>query len=106
MEKLEWVTVLLTAENCEELYGLALPHKENNKYIGVSYVITRDYYVMVDIIGKHWVDLIIKSFDLLPQILLLQDLSMSVKNIRDTLNIPYILEEYNVGIFTSKPKNH
>ena len=102
LSKLEWITVLFTPDNYEELYELALPHKESNKYIGVSYVVDGDYYVMTDNIGSHWDDLIIKTFDLLPRILLLQDIGMSTESIRDTLNISYIPEDYNAWVYSSK----
>lgn len=93
MSDCKWISVLLTHENTEELTALT-EERSRGVYTVVSYVVHKDYYIMSDSIGTSCTDMVVPSFELLPQIILLWNLGSSFDEIREFLNIPIREEDY------------
>jgi len=93
MSKLKWVSILVTPDN-----KVALQAITENLYqfsdVALTYDIKDNCYTFCDRISNSGVDIVLDSFELLPQILTLYSLGLDTQFIRESLNIPIREEDY------------
>ena len=94
MSELKWVSVFITKANAEELNTLVGSPYVKHRDIVATYVVAHNYYVFCDRIGAREQEIILPTFELLDQMLFLNNLGLSTKYIRDALNIPIREEDY------------